>query len=277
VRFGYIVATKRAPETGGRALAHYTIARPSVEDLQREITAHIQAIRSREPKPFPIQLPADVTSVGNIRKPPDVTGVGNDTPPDVTHGGDVTDVGNVTHVVEADVTYVVPTVTSKRTSSKKEGSPSDEGLPADPEFDVFWAAFPDGRKKGKGAVHALFRKIASGKHKSLRASAAALIDGARRYAASAPDPKYVPLPATWLNEGRWMDDTPAGQQRAWWQDPSKVAAADWRKGIEAHARETWPVSLLGPPPGSLNCVVPPSLVAELRLTELYTDKGIRRR
>jgi hypothetical protein len=37
---------QRAPESGDRALANYTIAHPSVEDLQREISAYIETIRS---------------------------------------------------------------------------------------------------------------------------------------------------------------------------------------------------------------------------------------
>jgi replicative DNA helicase len=34
---------------------------------------------------------------------------------------------------------------------------------------------------------------------------------------------------------------------------------------------------LGPPPGSPKCIVPAKLIDELRLTDLYTDKGIRRK
>jgi hypothetical protein len=33
-----------------------------------------------------------------------------------------------------------------------------------------------------------------------------MVDGVRRYAATQPDPRYVPLPKTWLNDGRWADD-----------------------------------------------------------------------
>jgi hypothetical protein len=33
-----------------------------------------------------------------------------------------------------------------------------------------------------------------------------MVDAARRYAATRPNPEFVPLPKTWLNDGRWGDD-----------------------------------------------------------------------
>ena len=278
IRFGYIVHKKKAPETGGRALSHYTIARPPVEALQREIEEHIAQIRAREPRRFSVQLPPDVTSVGIVSNPPDATCVDTDNPLDGTYVGNVTDVGNVTHVVPADDTYVVPTVTSKRTSNKK-GSPADAGSIFTADFEAFWAAFPAGRKQGKGDAADLFQRIVSGKHKKLKGCPIALIDGARRYAASKPDPEYVPLPSTWLNQGRWLDDTPSAVETPWWQRPDQVALMTdkrWREGIEKFATDNWLVEKLGPAPGSADCLVPAHLVAELRLTERFTDRGIAR-
>jgi hypothetical protein len=43
--FGYLVRTKRAATPGGRALAHYAIVRPTKDELQEAITAHIMQIR----------------------------------------------------------------------------------------------------------------------------------------------------------------------------------------------------------------------------------------
>jgi hypothetical protein len=73
-------------------------------------------------------------------------------------------------------------------------------------FEEFWAAFPKGRKKGKGKAKALFRQIARGGHHSLKASAETLISAAKAYAAVAPDPQFTPMPQTWLAGGRWEDD-----------------------------------------------------------------------
>lgn len=278
IRFGYIVHKKKAPENGGRALSHYTIARPPVEALQREIEEHIAQIRAREPRRFTVQLPPDVTSVGIVSNPSDVTSVVADTPPDDTPADNVTDVGNVTHVVPADDTYVVPTVTSKRTSSKR-GSPADAGSLLTPDFEEFWAAFPPGRKTGKGDAAELFHKITTGKHKKLKASINALIDGARRYAASKPDPDYTPMPSTWLNQGRWLDDAPAAQAAQWWQNQANLDLMTderWLKGIREHSGKPWPVHILSPHPGHPDCKVPKHIIEQLRLTELYDARGLPR-
>jgi hypothetical protein len=32
------------------------------------------------------------------------------------------------------------------------------------------------------------------------------VEAAKQYAATKPDPKYTPMPAKWVNEGRWEDD-----------------------------------------------------------------------
>jgi hypothetical protein len=103
---------------------------------------------------------------------------------------------------------------SPSASQRKDASPIEPpakagsgGIdPVELQFEEFWAAFPGGRKKGKGDALDLFRQIVTGKHKKRRASAATLVDAAKRYAATKPDPKYTPMPTTWLNGGRWMDD-----------------------------------------------------------------------
>ena len=124
ITFGYLISTKRQGEPGGRALSHYTIRKPTQEELQDEITAFITMQRAT-PKSsrYASATKADVTCVGNVtsvgepvgnvtRVPvvrvADVTPVGDVTRPDVTPVGNVTCGGNVT----SDVTYVVPTVTS---------------------------------------------------------------------------------------------------------------------------------------------------------------------
>ncbi len=47
-RWGYFASTKRGREAGGRAIAHYTVARPSIDQLQREITEYIKRARARD-------------------------------------------------------------------------------------------------------------------------------------------------------------------------------------------------------------------------------------
>lgn len=54
---GYIIAKKMAAEGKGRALAHYTTVAPSIEDLQREITAWCESVKARPKRDFPAAKP----------------------------------------------------------------------------------------------------------------------------------------------------------------------------------------------------------------------------
>lgn len=157
------------------------------------------------------------------------------------------------------------------------------GDDAKPDFETFWQAFPGGRKRGKGKARELFQKIVSGQHRKLRAKPETLIEAAERYAATKPDPDYVPMPQTWLNSGRWEDDLaesqPGSPAKPWWTDPAKVSAvtdSQWRGSIARYANGIWPVDKLGPPPGSKRCMVPEHIIAELGLAEKYDANGLSR-
>jgi hypothetical protein len=67
----------------------------------------------------------------------------------------------------------------------------------------------------------------------------------------------------------------------WWRTKPdmarKMPPEVWRKAVANFANGVWPVETLGPPPGTLECLVPPDLVAELRLTEIYNEKGAKRK
>jgi len=66
-------------------------------------------------------------------------------------------------------------------------------------FNEFWEIYP--RKQGKGKAKEAFIKATKVAHVD------DVVAGAERYAAdrNLPDPKFVPLPATWLNQERWDD------------------------------------------------------------------------
>jgi hypothetical protein len=70
---------------------------------------------------------------------------------------------------------------------------------SDFDFNEFWDLFP--RKQGRGKAKEAFMKAV--KDVGLEA----VMAGVRRYAAdpNLPDPQFVPLPATWLNQERWDD------------------------------------------------------------------------
>lgn len=78
-------------------------------------------------------------------------------------------------------------------------SPPPKISPAEPLFDEFWQVYP--RKVGKGAARKAFR------HAATRAeNCRAIIDGAKRFAATKPDPQFTPHPTSWLNADRWLDE-----------------------------------------------------------------------
>jgi uncharacterized protein YdaU (DUF1376 family) len=152
-------------------------------------------------------------------------------------------------------------------------------------FETFWKAFPGftppkGRKTDKPKAFDTFSRIVTGTHrKSLKAKAEDIIAGAKQYAASNPDPDYIPKPTTWLNGGRWADEVAATVTTLWWEDPDEVAKITperWKSGIAKYANGVWHHEELGPPPGHPECVVPRDIVDELQLTRKYTDKGFKR-
>lgn len=154
-----------------------------------------------------------------------------------------------------------------------EGARSDAAV-VETAFEKFWTAFPDGRKRGKGEVKSIFVKIVNGRHrKGLRATAAELVAAAERYAAARPDPEYTPMPATWLNQGRWLDNTaeaapavgPNGAKWDWWKGREEALRARsidaWEGLIERNPPNgKWPWWALGPPPGGPDCLLPQTLI-----------------
>lgn len=70
--------------------------------------------------------------------------------------------------------------------------------------ELFWSAYPPGRKSGKKAVLAKLATI----RKKNEVTFARLMDGLSRYVASAPEPQYTKGPLVWLNQGCWDDEPP---------------------------------------------------------------------
>lgn len=68
------------------------------------------------------------------------------------------------------------------------------------DFEKFWVAFPQGRKRGKGECRKKFKKLIE----KTGIDPDVLIDAARL--GNGIDPAFPPMPATWLNQGRWEDD-----------------------------------------------------------------------
>jgi hypothetical protein len=134
IAYGYLVHDRRAPDTGGRALSHYALAAPSVEDVELEVQSYLQAIEARAPRIRPnVTIRSDVR-IANVTIRSDVTTGGyvrsqavekKEEIPDVTTGSDVTTGGDVR---VADVTTGGGTVTS----SKKDNIPPTIAVPPSP-------------------------------------------------------------------------------------------------------------------------------------------------
>lgn len=69
------------------------------------------------------------------------------------------------------------------------------------EFDIFWKRYP--RRVAKLSAMKAFQKARE------TASLAEVIAGVDIYIQTKPDYADYCFPATWLNQGRWMDEAPA--------------------------------------------------------------------
>lgn len=73
------------------------------------------------------------------------------------------------------------------------------------EFSQFWDSYP--RRVGKIAAERAYRKARN------VASAEEIAAGLEAYLQTMPqEMRFRPHPATWLNQGRWMDEFPERQQ-----------------------------------------------------------------
>lgn len=68
-------------------------------------------------------------------------------------------------------------------------------------FDEFWSVYP--RHVGKDAARRKFETVVKS------TDGRVVVEGARRFSADqvGTDPKFIPHPATWLNAGRWDDES----------------------------------------------------------------------
>lgn len=173
--------------------------------------------------------------------------------------------------------------------------PASGGDPIDEAFAIWWDAYPECvRKVARSECGLLFRKIVTGSRRpgSRRGQKALdhgtatpqqLIDAARAYAATKPNPEYVPAPMTWLNQGRWTDEhskhvpTPApveGKSWGWWRGKEakfrNTPLDRWRAAFASQRPNgTWPWWLFGPPPGHPECLVPRELIEEHNWEQVY--------
>jgi hypothetical protein len=108
-----------------------------------------------------------------------------------------------------------PSLSSSKNKNTSNRSRKRTEPPAEhPRFAEFWPAYP--RREGKGKAREAFTKAID-----LGADPEAVIAAAgrcgRHHARVKTETKYIPLPATWLNQERWEDEYDG--------DPGEVAPA----------------------------------------------------
>lgn len=152
----------------------------------------------------------------------------------------------------------------------------------DISFEKFWSLFPAERRRGKGKARGLFASIVAGRHKVGRTTSDEIVQAVRE--GRGIDPSFPPMPETWLNQGRWMDEPagavlvgPNGKKWGWWRglEPKlkSLSLDHWRKAIqETKPNGTWPWWIFGAPPGDPECLVPEEIVAEYGYEEIYRGK-----
>ena len=101
-------------------------------------------------------------------------------------------------------------------------------------FNRFWSVYPKkvGKKDARRAFHKAMNEKGGGQG-SARPTADAMIEAVERQKRSEQWTKeggrYIPNPATWLNQGRWEDELPAARGDGYQKHDQELSAemADW--------------------------------------------------
>jgi hypothetical protein len=113
--------------------------------------------------------------------------------------------------------------TEEKTIAAKAAHPVK---PGDARFNAFWKAYP--RKVGKDAARKAFDKRKPDDVLT-EAFIRAIESQSRGEAWRKDGGQYIPHPATWLNEGRWMDEgiiSPTAPAVELWQPPAQMTDAE---------------------------------------------------
>lgn len=134
-------------------------------------------------------------------------------------------------------------------------------------FDEFWEAYPSkvGKKAAVKSYDAAIADLGGDDPEGL------ILAGLRRALPNWTSGKFIPNPATWLNQGRW-DDQPAGPARFVPDSISKPIAVDpadlWRRRVKAylHGSGFWNTTDWEAQPGRTGCIVPAEILREFEIS-----------
>lgn len=168
---------------------------------------------------------------------------------------DVTDDALSLPLLPPQTPLTTPTHTRGITSRPRKGA----------RFAEFWEIYP--RKVGKKAA----LKAYDGALADIDGDdpEEAIIAGLRRALPGWSSGKFIPNPATWLNQGRW-DDQPAGTAPYRAQTPLEALAATpdpldvWRRRVNAFRNGSgfWNTTDWEAQPGRPGCIVPSAILLE---------------
>jgi hypothetical protein len=123
--------------------------------------------------------------------------------------------------------YETPPLSKKKSKTKTKTKKKEDGMSADADvaedFESLWKLWPPNeRKSGKANCLKKFKSLSAGDREACAA-------GWREYCAimtPLPAKHFMPMPATWLNQRRWLDDRETWRtQRASWGGAAKDGAA----------------------------------------------------
>lgn len=122
-----------------------------------------------------------------------------------------------------------------QSSSLRSEDTNAQGADDEPEpFDVFWTEYP--KKVGKGAAQRAWAKIKRPKE-TLEAMLLALAWQKKSEQWTRDGGQYIPNPATYLNQQRWMDEPPTGRmQRQQQRVHHDISAMDYTRGVDNEGR-----------------------------------------
>lgn len=147
------------------------------------------------------------------------------------------------------------------------------------DFEVFWKAYPETRGMSKIRAWGRWRKLSPADRQQATAALPAFAEHLAERRKRQPDLTCLHAEG-YLSQRRFetlMED--AKQSEIWWRNPEAVARMTrdrWIAGIKRFANGHWPVDKLAPAPGNPSCLVPADLVRDLRLTEIYDQRGLKR-
>ena len=118
-----------------------------------------------------------------------------------------------------DGTSGIPSDTKHTKNKDKDKDKDKDNTPKAPkghavgaDFDLFWKAYP--KKVGKEAARKAFAKVRVPVETLIKA-----VEGQKRMPQwLKEDGQFIPHPATWLNQGRWMDEAPLNPK----DDPNSI-------------------------------------------------------